>query len=138
MDTSHPLTTQQARHEEYMKCTAAELTRILGINQIAVPSKSKTKDRLAWQCVYGEALGAPVGHCPRCLHGKLKPKLKEEEWGMKVAKGTVKVRQRVHKEADDERRLRQNQSALGAETALHKGSHTHRHRPRKANVKQHA
>ena len=54
------------------------------------PSKGKTKDMLAWQCVYGEILGAPVGKCPRCLRGKLKPKLKNEEYGKPIKKGDVK------------------------------------------------
>jgi len=84
------LNPQELRHEEYMKLKVDELKLILNTNLISLP-KPANKDHLAWQCVYGEVMGAPGKLCPRCGKGKLKPKLKKQEFGVvQVKKGETK------------------------------------------------
>ena len=61
-----------------------ELNDFLALNLIAAPGKSKVKDSLAWVCCYAEQTGAPVGKCPRCLHGKLRPNIKVEQFGRPI------------------------------------------------------
>lgn len=60
VDHSHPLSSLENRHEEYMELTVDALRNMLNLNMISLP-KDKKKDAIAWQCVYGEASPTDTG-----------------------------------------------------------------------------
>lgn len=91
VDTSKGhLSRAESLHEEYMTLKVDELKKIICVNNMAMPGKPQNKDRLAWQCVFGEILGAPAQLCTRCGKGKLKPKVKGEFALADVKKGVTK------------------------------------------------